>query len=149
MVTITQVREELVKMLRIARVKENAEEYAAGLADAIEIIDRALGSDQAIRNKAAAEFPPGTPEALQHILSVAQLVADGYSRPEATQKVADRWAIVRGTVLAAYARGLGWSTADFDSALVEPGRHTLFEKLSVKFPEHIGLIRHHLETNDR
>ena len=67
-VTFDQMREELVKMLELARAGSKAVDptarafssgHAAGLEDAIKILDRALRAEQAARIKAAAQGKEG------------------------------------------------------------------------------------------
>ena len=93
------------------------------------------------------EFPTGTPATLCEILSVVKLVDSGHSRPEATQLVAARYHITQQTVLDKYTRQLALTAAEFDTALAEPGRRRLFEKLSRRVPGHDDLIRHHLNAS--
>jgi len=86
-------------------------------------------------------FPPGTPQALQQILSVARLVRGGaYSRTEATQFVAKQLNVAPQTVLDKYCRQLQLTAGEFDRLLDEDSLVDLCKILRLKFPEHSETI---------
>ena len=85
-------------------------------------------------------FSSGLPEALRQVLEVAQLVLHGHDRIEATQAVAREHTISQQSVLDKYCRQLGYTAAQFDTQLEEPGRQELRERLKQRFPDYHEVI---------
>jgi hypothetical protein len=86
-------------------------------------------------------FLPGLSASLQEILSVIFLVIKKrYTRPEATQKVADHYQITPQTVLYKYCRQQGLKAYEFDTLLAQKGLSDLKMLLMNKFPNHTTLI---------
>ncbi len=86
-------------------------------------------------------FPPGVLASLREILSVIFLVIKKrFTRPEATQKVADHNRITPQTVLDKYCRQLGLKAYEFDRLLAQEGLSDLKKLLIKKFPNHSTLI---------
>jgi negative regulator of replication initiation len=84
-----------------------------------------------------ASVPKHIPQALRHVLEVAQLVrSGGYTRTAATQYVARLHNVFPQTVLDKYCRQLGLRASRFDQLLEQSDLSELRGILKLKFQEH-------------
>ena len=81
------------------------------------------------------EFRPGVPSALAQILQVLHLIKNkGYSRLEATRKIADARGITYQAVIDKYARQLDKNAYEIDQLLSDPEMAELKRIIKEEFP---------------
>ena len=88
----------------------------------------------------------GTPKSLSQILEVIyEMEINGYSRTEATNRVAENRGTAPQTVTDKYCRQLGKKAQEIDRLLAEPGYRQFKELLKSKFCGHQQIIDTYFE----
>jgi hypothetical protein len=83
----------------------------------------------------------GLPKSLTQILEVVyEMEVNGYSRTQATNRVAKKRGTLPGTVTDKYCRQLGKRAHEIDELLAEPGYAGFKELLASKYSDHHGII---------
>ncbi len=83
----------------------------------------------------------GLPKSLSQILEVVyEMEVNGYSRIEATNRVAKKRGTAPQTITDKYCRQLGKRAHEIDELLTEPGYHSFKDLLTSKFSGHSGLV---------
>ena len=83
----------------------------------------------------------GLPKSLTQILEVVyEMEVNGYSRTQATNRVAKKRGTVPGTVTDKYCRQLGKRAHEIDELLAEPGYTGFKVLLASKYADHRGII---------
>ena len=83
----------------------------------------------------------GLPKSLSHILEVVyEIQVNGYSRIQATNRVAKKRNTSPQTITAKYCRRLGKKANDVDALLTEPGWKSFRELLISKYRNHAAVI---------
>lgn len=89
----------------------------------------------------------GLPKALSQILEVVyEMKIGGYSRTQATNRVAEKRGTTPQTVTDKYCRQLGQRAHEIDEMLAEPGIGRFKDLLKSKFSEHESIIDMYLDT---
>jgi hypothetical protein len=89
----------------------------------------------------------GLPKALSQILEVVyEMKIGGYSRTQATNRVAEKRGTTPQTVTDKYCRQLGQKAHEIDELLAEPGLGRFKDLLKIKFNEHESIIDMYLDT---
>lgn len=89
----------------------------------------------------------GTPKSLSQILEVIyEIEINGYSRTEATNRVAENRGTAPQTITDKYCRQLGQKAHEIDQLLAEPGYRQFKELLKRKFSRHQQIIDAHFES---
>lgn len=108
-------------------------------------------SAQPVEEEGAPDIPPitveGTPKSLSQILEVIyEIEINGYSRTEATNRVAENRGTAPQTVTDKYCRQLGQKAHEIDQLLTEPGYGQFKELLKRKFSRHEQIIDAYFES---
>ena len=108
-------------------------------------------STQAAEKDEAPAIPSitveGTPKSLSQILEVIyEIEINGYSRTEATNRVAENRGTAPQTVTDKYCRQLGKKAYEIDHLLAEPGYRLFKELLKSKFSSHQQIIDTYFES---
>ena len=83
----------------------------------------------------------GLPKSLSQILEVVyEMEVNGYSRIEATNRVAKKRGTAPQTITDKYCRQLGKRAHEIDELLTEPGYRSFKDLLTSKFSGHSGLV---------
>jgi hypothetical protein len=83
----------------------------------------------------------GLPKSLSQILEVVyEMEVNGYSRTQATNRVAKKRGTAPQTITDKYCRQLGKRAHEIDELLTEPGYHSFKDLLTSKFSDHSGLV---------
>ncbi len=83
----------------------------------------------------------GLPKSLSQILEVVyEMEVNGYSRTQATNRVAKKRGTAPQTITDKYCRQLGKRAHEIDELLTEPGYNSFKDLLTIKFAAHRGLI---------
>ena len=83
----------------------------------------------------------GLPKSLSQILEVVyEMEVNGYSRIQATNRVAKKRGTAPQTITDKYCRQLGKRAHEIDELLTEPGYEHFKELLTSKFSDHQGII---------
>ena len=89
----------------------------------------------------------GTPKSLAQILEVIfEMEINGYSRTEATNRVAENRGTAPQTITDKYCRQLGKKAHEIDELLSEPGYGQFKQLLESKFSEHRVIIDTYFES---
>ena len=89
----------------------------------------------------------GLPKALSQILEVVyEMKIGGYSRTQATNRVAEKRGTTPQTVTDKYCRQLGQKAHEIDELLAEPELGRFKDLLKIKFNEHESIIDMYLDT---
>jgi negative regulator of replication initiation len=89
----------------------------------------------------------GTPKSLSQILEVLyEIEVNGYSRTEATNRVAQKRGTAPQTITDKYCRQIGKKAHEIDQLLSEPGYGQFKELLKSKFDAHQQVIETYFET---
>lgn len=89
----------------------------------------------------------GLPKSLSQILEVVyEMEVNGYSRIQATNRVAKKRGTAPQTITDKYCRQLGKRAHEIDELLTEPGYHSFKELLTSKFSRHRGIIDMYFES---
>ncbi len=111
-----------------------------------------LGTSTAPHNKAHTPDIPaisveGTPKSLAQILEVIfEMEINGYSRTEATNRVAENRGTAPQTITDKYCRQLGKKAQEIDELLSEPGYEQFKQLLKSKFNDHQVIIDTYFES---
>ena len=108
-------------------------------------------SPQAPGKERASDVPPitvkGTPKSLAQILEVIyEMEINGYSRTEATNRVAENRGTAPQTITDKYCRQLGKKAHEIDMMLSEPGYRQFKQLLKNKFDSHQQIIDTYFES---
>ena len=83
----------------------------------------------------------GLPKSLSQILEIVyEIQVNGYSRIQATNRVAKKRGTAPQTITNKYCRQLGKKANDIDQLLIEPGYKSFKDLLINKFSSHAGII---------
>jgi hypothetical protein len=83
----------------------------------------------------------GLPKSLSQILEVVyEMLVNGYSRTQATNRVAKKRGTAPQTITDKYCRQLGKRAHEIDDLLTEPKLHRFKDLLTSKFTAHKGII---------
>jgi hypothetical protein len=83
----------------------------------------------------------GLPKSLSQILEVVyEMEVNGYTRTQATNRVAKKRGTAPQTITDKYCRQLGKRAHEIDELLTEPGYVRFKELLTSKFADHLGII---------
>lgn len=110
-----------------------------------------LGTSAQLAEKDTARTVPsitveGTPKSLSQILEVIyEIEVNGYSRTDATNRVAENRGTAPQTVTDKYCRQLGKKAHEIDQLLAEPGYRQFKELLKRKFSAHQQVIDTYFE----
>ncbi len=110
-----------------------------------------LGTSTQLPDKdRAADIPAvtveGTPKSLAQILEVIyEMEINGYSRTEATNRVAQNRGTAPQTITDKYCRQLGQKAQEIDRILAEPGYRQFKQLLKSKFSRHQQIIDTYFE----
>ena len=89
----------------------------------------------------------GTPKSLSQILEVIyEMEINGYSRTEATNRVAQKRGTASQTITDKYCRQIGKKAHEIDQLLSEPGYHQFKALLKSKFNNHALVIDTYFES---
>lgn len=89
----------------------------------------------------------GTPKSLAQILEVIyEMEINGYSRTEATNRVAENRGTAPQTITDKYCRQLGQKAQEIDQLLAEPGYRQFKQLLKSKFRRHQQIIDTYFES---
>lgn len=117
------------------------------------VLHRLLGLPAEATAKTVEADPPpavrikGIPKSLAQILEVLyEIEVNGYSRIEATNRVAEKRGTAPQTVTDKYCRQLNQRANEIDLMFSEPGYHSFREILMDKFPAHRGIIDTYIES---
>jgi negative regulator of replication initiation len=104
-----------------------------------------------VEKKGGPAIPPitveGTPRSLSQILAVIyEIEINGYSRTEATHRVAKNRGTAPQTVTDKYCRQLGQKAHEIDQLLTEPGYRQFKKLLKRKFSRHEQVIDAYFES---
>jgi hypothetical protein len=89
----------------------------------------------------------GTPKSLAQILEVIyEMEINGYSRTEATNRVARKRGTAPQTITDKYCRQIGKKAHEIDQLLCEPGYENFKKLLKSKFDAHQQVIETYFET---
>jgi negative regulator of replication initiation len=89
----------------------------------------------------------GTPKSLAQILEVVyEMEINGYSRTEATNRVARKRGTAPQTITDKYCRQIGKKAHEIDQLLCEPGYENFKKLLKSKFDAHQQVIETYFET---
>lgn len=89
----------------------------------------------------------GTPKSLAQILEVIyEMEINGYSRTEATNRVAENRGTAPQTITDKYCRQLGKKAHEIDQLLAEPGYRQFKQLLKSKFNRHQQIIDTYFES---
>jgi negative regulator of replication initiation len=98
-------------------------------------------------SKIPAVSVQGTPKSLAQILEVVyEMKINGYSRTEATKRVAHKRGTSPQTITDKYCRQIGKKAHEIDQLLSEPGYETFKKILKSKFGAHQQVIESYFET---
>jgi hypothetical protein len=108
-------------------------------------------SSQAADEERTSDVPPitvaGTPKSLSQILEVIyEMEINGYSRTEATNRVAENRGTAPQTITDKYCRQLGKKANEIDMLLSEPGYLQFKQLLKSKFDSHQQIIDTYFES---
>jgi negative regulator of replication initiation len=109
-------------------------------------------SDESVKkwepaSKAPSVTVQGTPKGLSQILEVLyEMALNGYSRTEATNRVAKNLGTTPQTVMDKYCRQLNKTANEIDDLLSEPGFEQFKDLLKSKFTNYRAVIDTYFET---
>ena len=89
----------------------------------------------------------GLPKSLSQILEVVyEMEVNGYTRIQATNRIAKKQGTAPQTITAKYCRQLGKRAHEIDELLAESGYNGFKELLASKFTKHRGVIEMYFDT---
>ena len=89
----------------------------------------------------------GLPKSLSQILEVVyEMEVNGYSRTQATNRVAKKRGTAPQTITDKYCRQLGKKAHEIDALLDEPGYARFKDLLKTRFTDHQGIIDMYFDT---
>lgn len=89
----------------------------------------------------------GLPKSLSQILEVVyEMEVNGYSRIQATNRVAKKRGTAPQTITDKYCRQLGKRAHEIDELLTEPGYKSFKDLLTSKFSDHSGLVEMYFDS---
>lgn len=108
-------------------------------------------SKETLKKEAVSKIPAvsiqGTPKSLAQILEVLyEMEINGYSRTEATNRVARKRGTAPQTITDKYCRQIGKKAHEIDQLLSEPGYENFKKLLKSKFDAHQQVIETYFET---
>ena len=117
------------------------------------VLKRLLFDDKTQREETPPAFSiptvsiQGLPKSLAQILEVVyEMEVNGYSRTEATNRVAKKRGTAPQTVTDKYCRQLGKRAHEIDELLAEPGHTSFKELVADKYPDHHSIIEMYFDS---
>ena len=111
------------------------------------VLNRLIFGEEEKKEEEAASFSiptvnfQGLPKSLAQILEVVyEIEVNGYSRTQATNRVAKKQGTVPQTITNKYCRQLGKKAHEIDELMAEPGYAGFKDLLADKYPAHRDII---------